>query len=398
MHNGCILAGDVGSGKTHAALFYYYTTVCGGVPKMRGVDFKPMRTPRDVYVITTAKKRDDLDWQDTAAQFGISRESNQDGVQIHVDSWNNISQYEDVTDAFFIFDENRVVGSGAWVKTFLKLAAANQWIVLSATPGDTWIDYIPVFIANGWYRNRTHFYEEHVEMDPYVKKFPKIKRYHGERKLDRIRASILVEMPFARHTSRHIERVFVDYNEEQWRKVTKERWHVYEDRPLRDVAELQAVMRKVVNTDISRLGEMMKVLEKHPKLIIFYNFNYELEMIRTMATSLNYPIGEWNGQKHQQIPETDKWIYAVQYLAGAEGWNCIETNAIAYWSLNHSWRQFEQSQGRTDRMNTPFNDLYYYVLRSNAKIDDDIWKTLLRKEQFNERAYAQRMWDQFVPF
>lgn len=397
MHNGSVLTGGVGTGKSRTSLFYYYTRVCGGMPKMADRDYIPMARPRDLYIITTAKKRDKLEWEEEGAAFVLGRSPNQSGVSMHVDSWNNIAQYEDVEGAFFVFDEQRLVGNGAWVKVFLKIAKNNQWILLSATPGDTWLDYIPLFLANGFYKNRTEFYDTHVEWDRFAK-YPKVRRFHGEARLEALRAKILVDMPFTRHTRRILNQVLVEYNKGQFESATKQRWNIYEDRPMKDAAELQIVMRKIVNSDPSRTGELMRLMEKHPKLIVFYNFDYELEILRTLAQTLNYPVGEWNGKKHQEIPETDKWLYLVQYTAGAEGWNCIETDAMVFWSLNYSWRMFEQCQGRIDRLNTPFRDLHYYIFKSMSDIDTRIWKAIVTKKMFNEKKYTQQVWDSYVPF
>lgn len=372
MKNGCILKGGVGSGKTLTALAYYMK----------------YEKPKDIYVITTAKKRDSLDWNREAASLGVGRSSDASvaGV-LTVDSWNNITRYLEVKDAFFIFDEQRLVGSGAWVKGFLKIAKVNRWILLSATPGDTWMDYVPVFVANGYYKNRTEFIRRHVVYSRFSK-FPKIDHYVETGLLEKYRRSVLVEMPYARHTKRHETTVPVEHDRDILQRVSKERWHVFEERPLRDVAELFSVMRKVVNSDYSRLGAVMKLCEKHPKLIVFYNFNYELDILRTLGSTLNIPMAEWNGQKHQDIPKTDRWIYLVQYTAGAEGWNCIETDAIAFYSLQYSYKIFEQAKGRIDRMNTSFTDLHYYVLRSTSQIDTLIWQVLKFKENFSESKYA----------
>lgn len=391
LHNGSILTGDVGTGKSLTALAYYYIKVCGGMPKMPGVDYRPMTRPKDIYVFTTAKKRDKLDWEKEAAALGLGRESNEHGVQIHVDSWNQIDQYDLVEDAFIIFDEQRLVGNGAWVKAFLKLVKKNEWVLLSATPGDNWMDYIPVFIANGFYKNRTEFIRRHVVFSQFTK-FPKVDRYLEQFHLSRLRDSILVDMPFERHTARRMANVLVDYDAEAYKRAAKDRWHILEERPIRDVSELFALLRRIVNTDVSRIGEIMKLVEKHPKLIIFYNFNYELDMLRILASTLQYPVAEWNGQKHQEIPHhEDRWMYLVQYAAGAEGWNCIETNAIAFWSLTYSYKHFHQSQGRIDRLNTPFIDLFYYVLRSQAPIDLAVWQSLVGKKSFNESAGMKKL-------
>lgn len=391
LHNGSVLRGGVGTGKSLTAVAYYFTKECGGTIRANGRgDFERMAHPKDLYIITTAKKRDNADWLGELAPFGLGtdRDVSFGSTGITIDSWNNISNYEDVKDAFFIFDEQRLVGSGSWVKSFIKIAKDNRWILLSATPGDTWMDYIPIFIANGFYKNRTEFLKTHVIFSRYSK-FPKIERYIEVQRLVKYRNQLLVEMPYARSTIRHTNNVTVEYNHALWDRVTKDRWHIYEERPLKDVGEMFIVMRKLVNSDISRLGAVMKLMEKHPRLIIFYNFNYELNMLRTLSSTLNTPMAEWNGQKHQEIPETDKWIYLVQYTAGAEGWNCVVTDATLFWSLNYSYKVMEQAKGRIDRLNTPYIDLHYYILRSASGIDNAIAKALTGKKNFNEKEYVK---------
>jgi hypothetical protein len=392
LENGNILRGGVGTGKSFTALAYFYVKECGGSIKVNGRGhFGPPERPRDLYVITTAKKRNDLDWVRDSVEFLITprREDSIAGIQLTVDSWNNIPAYQDVKGAFFIFDEQRLVGSGAWVKAFLQIAKNNHWIMLSATPGDNWMDYCPVFIANGFYRNRTEFIRTHVVYSNFTK-FPKIDRYVETDRLERIRRKIVVDMPFHRHTKRHIAQITVDFNKEKFERAVKDRWHVYEERPIKDVGELFLVMRKIVNTDPDRLRAVMTLLEKHPRLIIFYSFDYELESLRTLSSTLDVPVAEWNGHKHQPLPTGDTWIYLVQYTAGAEGWNCITTDTVVFHSLTYSYKIFEQCMGRIDRMNTPYVDLYYYVIRSGAMIDTSIAKTLAMKKTFNEKLFAKK--------
>lgn len=392
MKNGCILWGGVGSGKSITAIYYWFCRVCGGRIRTNDKgDAGPFASGRDLYIITTAKKRDKGEWWSELAPFGISseRENSFGYVQVTVDSWHNILQYKDVKNAFFIFDEQRLVGSGAWVKAFLKIAKHNQWIILSATPGDNWSDYIPIFLAHGFYRTRGEFAQRHIKFAPYTN-FPKIERYLDTNHLERLRNQIRVEMPFERQTVRHLKNIIVSHNEELLNKVVKDRWNIYEDQPIQNAAELFYLMRRVVNSDDSRIQELKLLLSKHPRLIVFYNFNYELIMLRDLSLQLGIPTAEWNGQKHQEIPKTESWLYLVQYTAGAEGWNCIETDAMVFFSLNYSYKIFEQAQGRTDRMNTPFTDLYYYVLRSAAKIDTAITKAIATKKTFNERTYASQ--------
>ena len=373
MHTGCILVGGVGSGKTRVALEYYAAN----------------ERPKPCIVITTAKKRDSMDWEDEARWFNLFKDETI-GVgenTITIDSWNNIGKYTEIQDCFFIFDEQRLVGSGAWTKAFIKIAKHNNWVLLSATPGDTWLDYIPVFVANGFYKNRTQFKREHVVYNTFTK-FPKVDRYVGVNKLVRLRNSIVVKMPYTRATKRITHYEYVDHNQTLLDAVVKNRWHVYEDRPIKDVAEMFIVMRKVVNSDPSRIKALKGLMGKHKRLIVFYNFNYELEMLRELASER--PLAEWNGHKHQDIPDTDEWLYLVQYTAGAEGWNCTSTNAVAFYSLNYSFKLWEQSHGRIDRLNTPYEELFYYVILSKSAIDRGILGSLKNKESFNEGVFADK--------
>lgn len=380
--NGSVVAGGVGVGKTYTALVYYAQNVCGGLLDRS----KPMSRSKDLIVITTAKKRNELDWESEAVHLGIFRdpELSYSGKEFIVDSWNNLKKYEDRKDTFFIFDEQRLVGSGAWVKAFLKIAKHNPWILLSATPADTWLDYAPLFIAHGFYRNRTDFLEQHAVWMMVAGKYRKIRGFMGVRHLEKLRDQILVEMPYERHTTRHLVATEVEYDVETFNQVWKRRWNVYEDCPLIDSGEMHRVGRKVVNSDPSRLKKIEELSAIHPRLIIFYNFDYELAALRTLHCSLDIPVAEWNGHRHERIPETSSWLYFVQYQAGAEGWNCTTTDAVVFYSLTYSHKIFEQAQGRIDRLDTPYKDLYYYILISRSKIDELIWRAVVNKKNFHE--------------
>lgn len=387
MRNGCILNGGVGSGKSRTSLAYYFLLQGGKLDP-----YKPMEYgAKDLYIITTARKRDTLEWEMELPIFLLSKDPEENtlnhGVKVTVDSWNNIKKYQDVEGAFFIFDEQRVVGSGAWVKAFLKITKVNEWILLSATPGDTWTDYIPVFLANGFYRNKTEFIREHVIYSRYTK-FPKVDRYVGLRRLERLRDRILVDMDFQRKTVQHHEDVYVRYDISKYKEAIKLRWDPYKQEPIQQAAGLCYVLRRIVNEDQSRQVALLELFEKHPKMIVFYNFDYELDILKGLYYGENVEIAEWNGHKHQPIPAGKRWVYLVQYTAGCEGWNCVTTDTIVFFSQNYSYKVTEQASGRIDRINTRYIDLYYYHLRSRSGIDLAIWRSLKEKKRFNERKFV----------
>ena len=392
MHNGCILRGDVGSGKSRTALAYYYIRVCSGGIKINDEGgLKEMQTPKDLIIITTAKKRDDGSWYDELAPFCITKNSmdNPSHVSVTIDSWNNIKKYANTYGAFFIFDEQRVVGTGEWVKAFYKIAHKNQWILLTATPGDTWSDYIPVFIANGFYKNKTQFRNMHIDYDPYCTKFPKIRGYRNTGMLVKYRSQILVNMKDKREAVEHHIEIPCEYNKTLYKTVKKDRWNPYDKEPIAETGKLCYLERRVSNEDPSRIAKLIELLNSNLKVIIFYNFDYELKIIREVCDNMCIRYSEWNGHKHEPLPEEGNlgWAYIVQYAAGCEAWNCITTNVIIFYSQNYSYKVMAQSAGRINRMNTPYKDLYYYHLRCYSPIDIAIKRALALKKNFNEKSY-----------
>lgn len=391
MKNGCILNGGVGSGKSLTSLSYYYLQNEGSVRFLMGEDYIPMNSkPMDLYIITTARKRDTFEWEGEMSHFLLSThdECNMYDNKVIVDSWNNIQKYKNVTDSFFIFDEQRVVGSGAWVKAFLSIAKKNKWILLSATPGDTWSDYIPVFIANGFYKNKTEFMREHAVFSRFSK-YPKIEKFIGTGRLIRQRREILVDMKFKRETVQHHCDIFVAYDSTTYKDVMKRRWDIWNDQPITNAGGLCYALRKIVNTHDSRSTKLLELFDTHKKIIVFYNFDYELEILKGLYFGEDVIVAEWNGHKHEPTPTGNKWVYLVQYTAGAEGWNCITTDTIVFYSLNYSYKIMHQSAGRIDRLNTPYTDLYYYYLKTRSGIDLAIERALNDKKKFNESSFIK---------
>lgn len=388
LNNGNILCGGVGSGKSRTGLAYWYTKVCGGQidGKKRGLkeDLSPMLWPKDLYIITTAKKRDKGEWDDELAPFCLS--TNSENPKIFVDSWNNIKKYADVHDAFFLFDEQRVVGYGAWSKSFIRISKTNGWIFLTATPGDCWMDYLSIFIANGFYRNKRDFENRHVIYSRYTK-YPQVDRYVDDYHLSRLRDSILVNIEYVKPTERHMDIRSVGYDREMYRALMRDRWNYEENKPVENVSELCFLLRKTVNADPSRIAAVLDIAKERPRLIIFYGFNYELDILRNAPWPEGTVIREWNGQKHEEIPDSERWVYLVQYRAGAEGWNCTTTNALMFYSQDYSYKTTEQAMGRIDRRNTPYKDLYYYSFKTTAPIDVAIGRALKRKKNFNESMF-----------
>lgn len=393
LKNGSILYADVGLGKSRTALAYYYMKECNGKLKINGEgEFGELEEPKDLYIITTARKRDTQEWELECAPFLISsdRELSVSNVKLTVDSWNNIHKYCNVCNAFFIFDEQRLVGNGPWVKAFYQIAKKNRWILLSATPGDQWTDFIPVFVANGFYKNRTEFLHRHAVFARYSR-YPKIERWLEQGRLLKLKSLILVDMHAIKPAIRNDVEIHVGYDRALMRTIMRERWNPYDKCMIDNMSQLVYLMRKAVNSDISRISAVENLIKENPKSIIFYNFDYELEILRNVAKDLGVEKAEWNGHLHQPIPKSGNWVYLVQYTAGAEGWNCTDTNVMIFYSYNYSYKTTVQAAGRIDRLNTPFQQIYYYHLSSKAGIDLAIKRALDNKKQFNEASYIRKL-------
>lgn len=389
MKNGSVLCADTGLGKSITGLAYYFTKNGG---KVVG-GFKPMpKDCQDLYIITTAKKRDELEWEKELTRFLLYCDENGKRYYnntVKIDSWNNIGKYDGVKGAFFIFDEQRVKGGGKWSKTFVKITKSNEWILLTATPGDKWENYFPIFQAHGFYKNKTDFNRQHVVFNPYITKYPQVMGYKDEAKLRALERKVLVIMKGKRKTTKHHHKVEVDYDRSKYREITKTRWNPYKDKPIENASELCYLWRKVVNSDPGRVEMVKKLAVISKKSIIFYNFDYELELMKEALSDTDLTVAEWNGHKHQSVPKTSKWVYLVQYNAGSEGWNCVTTNVLIFYSQSYSYTMMIQAEGRIDRMNTPYSDLHYYVIKSKAPIDLAISRALDNKEEFNEGKFLK---------
>lgn len=384
MHNGCVLYGKVGCGKSRTALAYTYICELGGSLRINGKGkFTYPTVKKDLYIITTAKKRDTHEWEEEIAYFSLQRH-----VKVTIDSWNNIKKYRNVVGAMFIFDEQRAIGKGAWAKAFIRISRRNHWVLLSGTPGDNYQDYIPVLIANGYYQSRTQFESEHCVFKPFLK-YKSIDHYVHTKRLDYYLAQVLVTIDYKNDAEKHVIYIPCEYDKKLYKTVFKDRWDPYDREPIEETGKLCYLLRRVSNDDTSRYVELEKIIQTKHKVIVFYNYNYELEGLRAFFNKHGFEIGEWNGQLHTDLPAGEKWAYLCQYTAASEGWNCISTDTIIFFSQNYSYKTMEQASGRIDRANTPFKDLYYYHLRSHSPIDLAIKRALDQKGKFNENLFLK---------
>lgn len=388
LRSGSILCGGVGSGKSRTALAYYFLNEKG----------------KDLYIITTAKKRDSLEWEEEFTRAGVLYSCDVsggplfvDGSSVYIDSWNNIQKYKDICDCFFIFDEQRVVGSGAWSKTFIKIARRNSWLLLTATPGDNWSDYIPVFVANGFYKNRSEFLARHAVFARYAK-YPKIDRWVDTKRLVALRRRILVTMEYTKPAEHKVRVINCNYSVKAYKDILRDRFDYEKNEPISSQGRFCYLLR-ICGNNLDKLAKVSNILKEYGPAIIFYNYDQEYYDLCSSLSAQGYTVRCYNGHQHDPTPSGEfspnsKWAYLVQYNAGAEGWNCIATPNMIFYSLNYSYKMMLQASGRIDRCNTPFRELNYFVLTNDSPIEYRIRDCLKRKEKFNENAYKEELYEE----
>ena len=187
-------------------------------------------------------------------------------------------------------------------------------------------------------------------------------------------------MDIERHTILHHEDVYCDYDIPFYKDTMRRRWDPYRDEPIQQASGLCYILRRIV--------KLLELLEDHPKAIVFYNFDYEREILLGLGYSEGTEVAEWSGHAHMPLPTGDKWVYLVQYTAGCEGWCAITTDTMIFFSQNYSYTVMKQAEGRINRLNTKFIDLYYYHLKSRSGIDLAISKALKEKRKFNEQRWV----------
>lgn len=361
LQSGMILWGNVGSGKSRTSLYFYCKNYSN----------------KKLLIITTAQKRNNGEWLEECKVFGLNP---------IIDSWNNIKKYEKYENYFIIFDEDHLTGYGAWSKTFIKMAKCNDWLVLTGTPGDNYAEFMTVFIAKGWYKNKRDFEENHVIYSRYSK-YPKVDRYINQGLLEKHRRDILVKMFVEKRPMVHKEIVITQYDISKYKKAYKEK-RDENNKPFKNATAFCLYLRKICNEDESKIVKVRELLLKHNKVIIFYNYIYEKEMLlKLLKTMKTFNVGEYNGQHHDDIPIGERWAYLCQYTAASEGWNCLLCDTMIFFSMSYSYKAMEQAAGRINRVNTPYKDLYYYYLRTTSSIDLSINRALSTKRNFNESTF-----------
>lgn len=140
-----------------------------------------------------------------------------------------------------------------------------------------------------------------------------------------------------------------------------------------------------------RYSMIKELLEStNDRMVIFYNFNAELEQLKVICEELDKPISQVNGSVKDldNFENIDNTVLLVQYQAGAMGLNLQKANKIIYFSLTESSDLFEQSKKRIHRIGTT-QPCFYYILMCENSVEEDIYKSLLLKQDYNDALFKK---------
>ena len=141
----------------------------------------------------------------------------------------------------------------------------------------------------------------------------------------------------------------------------------------------------------NKLNALKEIMEStNNRLIIFYNFTKEKDLIVDICKKLNKSYSIINGEiKDLTAYETNEdSITIVQYQAGAMGLNLQKANKIIYFTLPLSSELFEQSKKRIHRIGQVDTCFYYYLL-AKGTIEESIYKTLLMRKDYTNELYRK---------
>ena len=141
----------------------------------------------------------------------------------------------------------------------------------------------------------------------------------------------------------------------------------------------------------NKMAALRDLLEStNDRIIIFYNFTKEYELIKNLCETLDKPVSVVNGSKKdlKNYNNHSDSVTLIQYQAGAHGLNLQKANKILYFTLPLSSEMFEQSKKRIHRIGQNKTCFYYYLIVEKS-IEEKIWRTLKMRRDYTNKLFEE---------
>ncbi|CUO59524.1 DEAD/DEAH box helicase [Clostridium paraputrificum] len=272
-------------------------------------------------------------------------------------------------------------------KFILKLKPSNV-ILLSGTPtGGKYEELYSQCKLLGWKINKKAFWDTYIvtrKMDINGFSIPIVVGYKN---VDRFKAklreygAVFMKTEEVLDLPEQLDNVIKVESTKEYKKFVKNRLIEIDGKELVGDTSLTKLLyqRQLASQYNSNKTTMLRDLleSTNDRVIIFYNFNEELEKIEDMCIRMERPVSVVNGQrKDLKCYEKDQdSVTLIQYQAGAMGLNLQKANKIIYFSLPLSSELFEQSKKRIHRIGQK-NSCFYYYLITERSIEEKIYEVL----------------------
>lgn len=285
-------------------------------------------------------------------------------------------------------------------KFILKLKPSNV-ILLSGTPtGGKYEELYSQCKLLGWKINKKAFWDTYVvtrKMDINGFSIPIVVGYKN---VDRLKAklreygAVFMKTEEVLDLPEQLDNVIKVESTKEYKKFVKNRLIKIDGKELVGDTSLTKLLyqRQLASQYNSNKTTMLRDLleSTNDRVIVFYNFNEELEKIEDMCIRMERPVSVVNGQrKDLKCYEKDQdSVTLIQYQAGAMGLNLQKANKIIYFSLPLSSELFEQSKKRIHRIGQK-NSCFYYYLITERSIEEKIYEVLGQRRDFTNKLFEE---------
>lgn len=303
-------------------------------------------------------------------------------------------------DFTMMLDESSMIKNETAKRTkFILSLNPSHTILLSGTPTDGKYEFLYSQLRLlGWKITKTAYYNRYIKTELRSYGGPMFRVVTGYKNVSELKAKLKecgAVFAKAEEVIKLPEKKFIkEYStvSSDYKKFMKDRVIKIDDKELTGDSTLSKrlyarMLCSAYSKDkISRLIDLVN--STSDRVIIFYNFNTELEALRKVL--FDRPISIVNGQAKnlKAYENNDNSVTLIQYQAGAMGLNLQKANRIIYFSLPERSELFEQSKARICRIGQE-KQCYYHIMMCRKSVEEKIYECLLMRKDYTDELFRK---------
>ena len=303
-------------------------------------------------------------------------------------------------DFTMMLDESSMIKNETAKRTkFILSLKPSHTILLSGTPTDGKYEFLYSQLRLlGWKITKTAYYNRYIKTELRSYGGPMFRVVTGYKNVSELKAKLKeygAVFAKAEEVIKLPEKTFIkEYStvSSDYKKFMKDRIIKIDDKELTGDSTLSKrlyarMLCSAYSKDkISRLIDLVN--STSDRVIIFYNFNTELEALRKVL--FDRPISIVNGQIKdlKAYENNDNSVTLIQYQAGAMGLNLQKANRIIYFSLPERSELFEQSKARICRIGQE-KQCYYHIMMCHKSVEEKIYECLLMRKDYTDELFRK---------